>query len=158
MITSREELRTAQLQIQELQEILEEMRQEETPESYAILCKSYVRRIWQIQQEIEEYLGVEGIETDKVVTAMEDRYLEVTFRKGKPFAAYFYLPKKPGEKIVRTEKADAGILIDYGKSGRPIGIEITAPDKISLRVINEILVKLNLNPVEQEDFAPLLAA
>jgi uncharacterized protein YuzE len=89
---------------------------------------------------------------------MEDRYLEVTFRKGKPFAAYFYLPRNPGEKSVRTEKAGAGILIDYGKSGRPIGIEITAPDKISLDVINEILAKLNLNPAEQEELAPLTAA
>jgi len=89
---------------------------------------------------------------------MEERYLEVTFRKGKPFAAYFYLPRSPGEKSERTEKAGAGILIDYGRSGRPIGIEITAPRSISLQVINEILSKLNLSPAEQEDLAPLLAA
>jgi len=66
MIISREELRAAQRQIEELMEILDEMRHEETPESYAILCKSYVRRIRQIQQEIEEYLGVREIAPDKV--------------------------------------------------------------------------------------------
>jgi hypothetical protein len=66
MITSREELRGAQRQIEELTEILDEMRQEETPESYAILCKSYVRRIRQIQREIEEYLDVRDIEPDKI--------------------------------------------------------------------------------------------
>jgi uncharacterized protein YuzE len=89
---------------------------------------------------------------------MTKRYLEVTFRKGKPFAAYFYLPGNPGEKSVGTKKVRAGILIDYGKSGRPIGIEIIDPDKINLQVINEILSKLNLNLAEPKDLAPLMAA
>jgi len=89
---------------------------------------------------------------------MKERYLEVTFRKGKPFAAYFYLPRNPGEKSVGTKKAGAGILIDYDKSGRPIGIEIIDPAKINLHVINEILSKLNLNLAEQKDLAPLVAA
>lgn len=89
---------------------------------------------------------------------MKERYLEVTFRKGKPFAAYFYLQRNPGEKSVGTKKADAGILIDYDKSGRPIGIEIIDPAKINLHVINEILSKLNLNLAEQKDLAPLVAA
>jgi hypothetical protein len=66
MINSREELRGAQRQIEELQEILDEMRQEETPQSYAILCKSYVQRIRQIQQEIDEYLGIWDIKLDKI--------------------------------------------------------------------------------------------
>ena len=85
-------------------------------------------------------------------------YLEVTFRKGEPFAAYFYLPRNPGEKSVRTEKAGAGVVIDYGNSGRPVGIEITAPENISLGAINKILAGLNLHPAEQDGFAPLLAA
>ena len=89
---------------------------------------------------------------------MKKRYLEVTFRRGKPFAAYYYLPRTPGEKSVRTEKVGAGFLIDYGQSGRPIGIEITAPENINLRLINEIMGRLNLSPAEQADFAPLLAA
>lgn len=88
----------------------------------------------------------------------KDRYLEVTFRQGKPLAAYFYLPRSPGEKSERTEKAGAGILIDYSRSGRPIGIEITAPENISLQAINKILAELNLSPAEQEDLAPLLAS
>jgi uncharacterized protein YuzE len=89
---------------------------------------------------------------------METRYLEVTFRKGKPFAAYFYLSRNPDEKSFRTEKAGGGILIDYGKSGRPIGIEIIDPNKINLHAINEILSRLNLNPAEPKDLAPLMAA
>jgi len=67
MINSSEELHGAQRQIEELQAILDEMRQEETPQSYAILCKNYVQRIRQIQREIEEYLGIQEIATEEVV-------------------------------------------------------------------------------------------
>lgn len=89
---------------------------------------------------------------------MKDRYLEITFRKGKPVAAYLYLPREPGEKSKRTEKGGNGLLIDYGKDGRPIGIEITAPDQISDRVLNDLLTKLNVRPVEPGELSPLLAA
>lgn len=89
---------------------------------------------------------------------MKDRYLEITFRKGKPIAAYLYLPRDPGEKSQRTEKAGNGILIDYGNAGRPIGIEITAPDHVSLAVVNDVLAKLNVRPIEASELAPLLAA
>jgi uncharacterized protein YuzE len=89
---------------------------------------------------------------------MKDRYLEVTFRKGKPMAAYLYLPRDPGEKSQRTEKAGNGILIDYGKTGRPIGIEITAPDHVNLTILNDVLAKLKVHPIEASELAPLLAA
>jgi len=95
---------------------------------------------------------------NRVDGEMSDRYLEITFRKGKPFAAYFYLPRNPGEKSIGTKKVGAGILIDYDKSGRPIGIEIIDPAKINLHVINEILMNLSLKPAAQEDLAPLMAA
>jgi hypothetical protein len=66
MVHSSEELHGAQRQIEELQVILDEMRQEETPQSYAILCISYVLRIRQIQEEIEEYLGIKEIATEEI--------------------------------------------------------------------------------------------
>lgn len=89
---------------------------------------------------------------------MKDRYLEITFRKGKPVAAYLYLPREPGQKSQRTEKAGNGLLIDYGESGQPIGIEISAPNQISLDVLNETLTKLNVHPIEPSEMSPLLAA
>ena len=86
---------------------------------------------------------------------MRERYLEITFRKGKPIAAYLYLPRTSGQKSVRTEKAAHGMLIDYDDKGRPIGIEITAPQRITLEALNEILKRLNLPLVEDKDLAPL---
>ena len=89
---------------------------------------------------------------------MKDRYLEVTFSQGKALAAYLYLPRNPGEKSQRTEKAGAGMLIDYGDTDQPIGIEITAPQQINLEAINRILAQLGLCPLEKAELAPLLAA
>jgi hypothetical protein len=55
------------------------------------------------------------------------RYLEVTFRKGRPVAAYLYLPRRGTEHAARVSKASPGLLIDFNPAGKPIGIEITAP-------------------------------
>jgi uncharacterized protein YuzE len=89
---------------------------------------------------------------------MHEPYLEVTFRRGRPIAAYYYLPRRPGQRSYRTQRAEAGMLIDYSRAGRPIGIEITAPSKISLAALNRVLTQLGLSKVKRQDLAPLLAA
>lgn len=89
---------------------------------------------------------------------MKNKYLEITYRKGKVMAAYLYLPREVGEKSLRTEKFIEGILIDYGKFNQPIGIEITDPRKIRANIINEILSRIENISVQAEDFAPLLAS
>jgi uncharacterized protein YuzE len=89
---------------------------------------------------------------------MNDRYLEITYRKGMLVAAYLYLPRQPREKVKKTMQAAEGILVDYGKGGRPIGIEITAPRQISRQAINQVIANLNQPPFTEEELAPLLAA
>lgn len=89
---------------------------------------------------------------------MKDLYLEVTFRRGRPMAAYLYLPRQPGEKSSSTKRVEPGMLVDFGPRGNPIGIEITAPSRISLPDINGLLEGLELPPVAKADLAPLLAA
>jgi uncharacterized protein YuzE len=85
-------------------------------------------------------------------------YLEVTFRHGKPIAGYYYLPRRPGQKSYRTKRLDAGLVVDYSRAGRPIGIEITAPSELSLRALNRVLRQLGHEPVGRQEIAPLLAA
>jgi hypothetical protein len=63
---------------------------------------------------------------------MKQRYLEVTFRNGKPLAAYLYLPRQRGAKAVRTADAGRGVKIDYDTHQTPIGVEITAPSSITV--------------------------
>ena len=89
---------------------------------------------------------------------MKNRYLEVTFRRGRPLAAYLYLPRDAGDKSCRTSKADPGLIVDWDESGRPIGIEITAPARLTVAAINELLKQLGLAQMEDADLAPLRAA
>lgn len=89
---------------------------------------------------------------------MKDTYLEVMFRKGKPFAAYLSLPRAPGTKSARTKEAARGILVDYSDADQPIGVEITAPSQVSAKQINEVLKTIGLASMRPADLAPLRAA
>jgi uncharacterized protein YuzE len=89
---------------------------------------------------------------------MKHRYLEVTFRRGRPLAAYLYLPRAAHAKSARTEDAGSGLRVDYDAHGVPIGIEITAPTAVTVAHVNALLAKLGVSGVEPEDWAPLRAA
>jgi len=89
---------------------------------------------------------------------MNEPYLEVTFRRGRVIAAYYYLPRKPGERSYRTSRLEPGLVVDYGRAGRAIGIEITAPGKVSLAAVNRVLRKLGFSALKRSELAPLLAA
>jgi uncharacterized protein YuzE len=69
---------------------------------------------------------------------MRECYLEVTFRHGRPMAAYYYLPREANQKSVRTRRVEPGLVIDYTTEGQAIGIEITAPSKVSQAALNAV--------------------
>ena len=89
---------------------------------------------------------------------MQETYLEVTFRYGRPIAAYYYLPRRPGDKSYRTTIGEPGLVIDFNKRGKPIGIEITAPTKVSLPALNRVLRQLGFPAAKRAELAPLRAA
>ena len=89
---------------------------------------------------------------------MKDRYLEVTFRHGRPIAAYYYLPRDTDQKSARTRRVEPGLIIDFGADGQAIGIEITIPDMVSLAGLNAVLQELGHAPASEADLAPVLAA
>jgi hypothetical protein len=89
---------------------------------------------------------------------MKEPYLEVTFRHGKAIAAYYYLPRVAGQKSVRTKRVEPGLVIDFAADGRAIGIEMTAPAKVSLTALNAVLDELGQPPATEADLAPVLAA
>ena len=88
---------------------------------------------------------------------MKQRYLEVTFRNGKPLAAYLYLPRQAGAKSARTVTASEGILVDYDAHGEPIGLELTAPAHVTVAQVNAVLETLGLPAMASEEAAPLHA-
>ena len=85
-------------------------------------------------------------------------YLEITYRHGKPLAAYLYLPRNAGDSSERVEEARTGYLVDRSADGRPIGIEMTSPRRVTLGELNEVLAELHLDPLTAEDLSPLAAA
>jgi len=89
---------------------------------------------------------------------MKEPYLEVTYRKGQALAAYFYLPRSVRQKSVRTRQVDLGLIVDFAANGKPIGIEITAPEQLTLAALNRVLRELGCAPVRRADLAPLRAA
>ena len=89
---------------------------------------------------------------------MKEAYLEVTFRHGLPLAAYLYLPRQPDDKSYRTSRVEPGLVIDFNRDGRPIGIEISAPAKVTVSALNKVLRTLGQRGVTRADLAPLRAA
>lgn len=89
---------------------------------------------------------------------MKERYLEVTYRRGKPIAGYLHLPRPNGVKSARTEEVAPGLLVDFSADGAPLGLEVTAPRKVTLQDINRALTHWGLEPATFEEVAPLLAA
>ncbi|NJL28343.1 MAG: DUF2283 domain-containing protein [Thermoanaerobaculia bacterium] len=89
---------------------------------------------------------------------MNAPYLEVTYRKGRPFAGYLYLPRNQGDRSCRTKRVEPGMVVDFNQDGRPIGIEMTAPALVTDSVLNQLLQSLEIEPLEAAELAPLRAA
>jgi hypothetical protein len=89
---------------------------------------------------------------------MKEPYLEVTFRRGRVLAAYYYLPRTAGQKSFRSRRVEPGLVIDFTRGGQPIGVEITAPTKFTLAGLNRVLRELGFAPATRADVAPVLAA
>jgi hypothetical protein len=50
------------------------------------------------------------------------------------------------------------LVIDFAADGQAIGIEITAPVKLSLIALNSVLRELGHPPATEADLAPVLVA
>ena len=89
---------------------------------------------------------------------MHDRYLEITYRRGRPLAAYLYLPRGPSEKSQRVVHEGHGLIVDIAEGDRPIGIEIVSPNDVSLAMLNDVLAKYSLPLLDRGELAPLVPA
>ncbi len=89
---------------------------------------------------------------------MKQLYLQVTYRDGRPYVAYLYLPRKPKEKRHRCRRVEPGMVLDINKDGELMGVELTAPRKVTLEDINGVLKEYGLEPLKESDLTPILAA
>ena len=90
---------------------------------------------------------------------MTERSLQVTYRKGRAFAAYLHLSHATGEKSTKTVASSDGLLVvDYNHAGQAVGVEITAPHAVSLDRLNQLLAELGETPLAEQDYSPVMAA
>jgi hypothetical protein len=94
----------------------------------------------------------DGSEVDSVT----ERSLQVTYRKGRAFAAYLRLSHESGRKSAHTVASFDGLLIvDYGTDGRAFGIEITSPQAVSRERLNALLAELGEVSLADHEYEPL---
>lgn len=90
---------------------------------------------------------------------MTERSLQVTYRKGRAFAAYLHLSHRTGEKSAKTVASPDGLLVvDYAADGRPLGVEITTPHAVTLEQVNRLLANLGEAPLGEAEYSPVRAA
>lgn len=83
---------------------------------------------------------------------MSTRNIEISFRKGKPIAAYLYLrDPKVRTKSASTSEPEPGIIVDYSNEGAPLGIEIVMPLSISSGRVDEVLKSLGEPALEKAE-------
>jgi hypothetical protein len=64
--------------------------------------------------------------------------------------------QEPEPKIVASP--DGLLIVDYAASGRPLGVEITAPQAVPLERLNQLLAELGEPPLAEQDYRPARAA
>ena len=89
---------------------------------------------------------------------MKRVFLRVTYRHGRPIAAYFHLPWQPGDTAVQTDRIDDVLLVDRAADGRAIGIEITDPSQFDPGRFFALLESLGHTAVDRDESRPLVAA
>jgi hypothetical protein len=89
---------------------------------------------------------------------MSQPYLEITYRRGKPLAAYLYLPRREGDRVAQSEPRGNLFVVDRAHDGRLVGIEIVDPISVSVEMLNQLLIELKQSPLPAADLAPLHAA
>ena len=85
-------------------------------------------------------------------------FLKVTYRHGRPIAAYLHLPRRPGDAADRTERIDDVLLVDRAADGRPIGVEIVDPARFDPVRLFALLESLGQAAIDREELRPLVAA
>jgi hypothetical protein len=89
---------------------------------------------------------------------MKSISLQVTYRGGRASAAYIWLDHRPGTKSARSVEWAPDLIVDFAADGRPIGVEVVDPEKVTNTDIFNVFDGLGLARPDAADLAPLAAA
>ena len=84
--------------------------------------------------------------------------LRIEYLDGKAIVAYLTLPHPVRLKSHYVRRMGPGLMVDFSRGGRPLGIEILDPRRTSLAGLNRVMKRLRLTPLRPHDVAPLRAA
>jgi uncharacterized protein YuzE len=85
---------------------------------------------------------------------MNTPYLEISFRHGRPFAAYIHC--RTPTPAATTKALGHGLVLDCATDGGVIGIEITDPRHVDATQVCRILGQHGID-ISVADLAPLAA-
>jgi len=78
-------------------------------------------------------------------------YLEITYREGRPWVGYLYLAPR-GQKSARCRRIEPEMVVDVSQSGALLGVELLAPNHISLEDLNRVLEDFGVHAMEKMRF------
>ena len=81
--------------------------------------------------------------------------MQVTFLHGRPIVAYLQLSDTTDRRARRTVELEPGLVVDFGRGGEPLGVEIIDPPRTTLAALNRVLRKLKRGKVTSRDLRPL---
>jgi hypothetical protein len=84
--------------------------------------------------------------------------IEITYRAGKMIAAYISLGGASSARCSSTREMAPGMVIDFARDGRAIGLELALPKSATLVGVNRVLRSVGAAPLRRTDFAPLRVA
>ncbi len=82
--------------------------------------------------------------------------LKISYRKGRPFAAYLCLQHDTSVSVSHSRRFESGVVADFSEDGRCTGLELTAPSMVTLEAVNGVLKQVGRSPVTAEDLRPLV--
>ena len=82
-------------------------------------------------------------------------YLEISYRRGKPYLGYLYLKRRA--TVERSRRIEQ-LVIDLDASGDVLGIELLAFTPATIAALQAELDRLGLSRLIETELRPLLAA
>jgi uncharacterized protein YuzE len=79
----------------------------------------------------------------------------VTYHGGRPFAAYYSLPKRRVERVHRSRPVGDSVVIDFDRRGGVFGVEIVNPELVTFDSLNAVLRDVGVPTLTRAEFRPL---
>ena len=83
--------------------------------------------------------------------------LQITYRRGKPFAAYLTIGGRSNRKVAASRECGP-IVVDFDADENVLGFEIHTITPAAIERLKRELIALNLTDVSERELQPLIAA